>query len=134
MVNGFVLDYLHLVCVGVMKRLLNWYMPSTKVSKIPKKIRMSKKNLENFDHKLELFEKAIPSEFNRRLEGGRGSLNYWKATEFRCFTLYAGVITLRDCLSFAQYTNYLELACAMRLLLVDGSDPREIEKLLRTFF
>ena len=70
-----------------MKRLLNWYMPSSKVSKIPKKVRMSKNNLKNFDCKLELFEKAIPSEFNRRLEGGRGSLSYWKTTEFRRSTL-----------------------------------------------
>ena len=62
MVNGLVLYYLHLKCVGVLKRLLNWFMPSSKVSKIPKKVRIKK-----IDRKLELFEKAILSEFNGRL-------------------------------------------------------------------
>ena len=95
---------------------------------------MSKENLEIFDANIKIFQEMIPSDFNRKLEGGRATISFWKATEYRCFALYGGIVTLRNSLPYELYANYLELACAMRMLLVDGSDPDRIKQILRNFF
>ena len=50
-------------------------------------------------------------------------LAYWKATEFRLFLLYAGVVVLknRDLLDKCYYRHFVKLASAMPLLLISDS-------------
>ena len=41
---------------------------------------------------LKIIPKFIPVEFQRRLAGGIESLSFWKATEYRLFLLYVGIV------------------------------------------
>ena len=61
----------------------------------------------------------VPSEFNRSLNSGFNCFQFWKATEFRQFMLYAGVSVLRDILPENLYHNFLYFVVSMRLLLSD---------------
>ena len=60
-------------------------------------------------------KKCIPKEFARRprtlLE-----LPNWKATEFRQFLLYTGIVALKDTIIDDQYYEFLLLHCAYRPL------------------
>lgn len=66
-------------------------------------------------------------------------LSFWKATEFRQFLLYTGVLVLKDVTpSRAHYTHFLKLSVSMRMLL-DEDDVRRVgnvelsRRLLREF-
>ena len=92
MVMGFVLDYMHLVVLGVMKRLLN------KIWKGPIPHRFSENQTRTFDNLTFLLARALQSEFHRK---GRplSQVSRWKAVEFRVFLLYTGALILRNILS-----------------------------------
>ncbi|KAJ8978092.1 hypothetical protein NQ317_018958 [Molorchus minor] len=105
MVKCFPLDYMHLVCLGVMKKLLVLWCygkPSTKLSfHVISKISESLLNLSNH----------VPLEFNRRPR-----IKRWKATEFRQFLFYTGPITLKGRLSNERYINFLTLHISITIL------------------
>lgn len=48
-------------------------------------------------------------------------MNRWKATEFRQFLLYTGIIVLKDVLTEECYLNFLALSISMRILLSKGN-------------
>ena len=113
-VSNFVLDYMHLICLGVTKRLLV-RLKSTKKCEI--KCNLNKEQLIQLDHELEKMKRFIPSEFNRKLNGGLGTLLHWKATEFRFFLLYGGLVALKDILDDNYYLNFLYFSISIRLML-----------------
>lgn len=109
MVSQFPLDYLHLICLGVTKKLLLLWM------KGPLKCRFSKRNIENVSSGLLRASFSQPVEFNRKLR----SLDYlgnFKGTEYRTFLLYAGPVVLKNNLSAILYKNFLALHCGIRIL------------------
>lgn len=86
MVTQFVLDYMHLVCLGVMRKLLhNW-------TNIKKKYKFCTHHIQCVD-KLLAAKKMWPSDFNRRPRS-LYELKRWKATELRNFLLYLGPAVL----------------------------------------
>jgi len=66
------------VYLGVTKRLLT----RLKTKKYEIKCHLSRSNLIHLNEKFEFFSKHVPSEFNRKFDGGLNSLAYWKATEY----------------------------------------------------
>ena len=88
MVMSCPFDYMHLVLLGVMRKLLNIWL-----NKFPHKISNSGKNLIN-DGLLKS-RRFLPLEFHRRPRG-LNHIDRWKATEFRTFLLYVGYIVLKD--------------------------------------
>ena len=98
MVLGFVLDYMHLVLLGVKKRLLQkvWlgYIPH----------RFSEHQTRTFDSLTALLARALPSDFHRK---GRplAQISRWKAVEFRVFLLYTGPLILKKVLSPEKYQH-----------------------------
>lgn len=50
-----------------------------------------------------------------------GEIPRWKATEFRFFALYSGIVILKNCISSDQYFHFCLLATSLRLL----SDPTD---------
>ena len=131
-VSTFVLDYMHLVCIGVMKRWLGRLKNSRKLEK---KCHVSSHILAIINEHIKQISRMIPSEFSRKLSGGLDSLAHWKATELRIFLLYVGPIVLKNNLPKRQYTNFLYLCAAMRLLLTPGQNENleNIRLLLKTF-
>lgn len=112
-VDTFVLDYMHLVCLGVMRRLLFIWNSGIKSSK---KSRLSKGGRDLISNKLLDFKSSVPSEFARKPRDMKLILR-WKATELRTFILYLGPVALKGVLDTDKYINFLSLHTAMTILL-----------------
>lgn len=109
MVFGFPLDYMHMACLGVMRRLLNFWFKADSQFRITPAFRR--------EASLRIIQIAThtPREFGRRPRSFF-ELDRWKATEFRFFLLYVGVYVLKDILSSRQYKHFLYFVCAMRII------------------
>lgn len=117
-VRDFPLDYMHLVCLGVMRRLMmRW--KSSKQKEIKRHLSYNASIL--FNREIEKISSSLPSDFNRRLRGGLTSVKFWKASEFRTFLLYVGVLVLckPSIVPNEIYHHFLHLSVAMRVLLMD---------------
>lgn len=112
MVSQFPLDFMHLVCLGVVRRLL-WFLTKSPVSF---GIRLSSQAIQNISENLLLFKKYIPCEFARKCRS-LSELDRWKATEFRQFLLYTGIVALKEQVSSQQYRNFLLLFIAIFCLV-----------------
>lgn len=79
------LDYMHLVCLGVMRKLISLWLNRV----FPK--RTAEIFCEQVSRLLENIRSTVPLEFNRR---PRSLTDYkeWKATELRSFLLYLGLL------------------------------------------
>lgn len=122
LVSGVPLDYMHLVCLGVMKKLLLLWLRG------PLKYRLSYKDINKISEDLISIRKSIPSEFQRKTRSLK-FLKIWKATEFRNFLLYVGPIVLKKVLHEKAYEHFLMLHVAIRLLADSNfvKDPNNIQ-------
>lgn len=99
MVKDFPSDPMHLIFLGIVKKLLSLWCfgkPKTKlsfhqISEISKLLLHQRKN--------------IPSEFNRKCRS-LFECKRWKATEHRTFLLYTGPVVLKSILKPDQYLNF----------------------------
>ena len=114
-VTLFVLDYMHLVCLGVTKRILRF------LKKGPAVCRLSQTQLNMISDHLISMKDSIPSNFSRKprplLEMDR-----WKATEYRQFLLYTGPVVLKKVLAPKHFTHFLTLRMGIAILL-NSNDP-----------
>ncbi len=101
MVSGFPLDYMHLVCLGVMRRLLHLWLRLG-----PLTCRLSGFQATVLTERLVGAKKNVPMEFACKPRAVR-EIDRWKATEFRQFLLYTGPVMLKDLLSTEVYKNFL---------------------------
>ena len=83
-IEPFALDYMHLVCLGVMKRILV-FLTGTFTDQ-PKACRLSKQQQNLVSSRLQSFNGLMPSEFARQPRP-LAELDRWKATELRQFLL-----------------------------------------------
>lgn len=88
MVQSIPFDYMHLVCLGVMKKLLVLWISGDL------KFRLPSRKIEEMSQTLERLKKYTPSEFSRKPRSLR-YMKLWKATEFRQFLLYTGYCTTK---------------------------------------
>ncbi|KAJ8965652.1 hypothetical protein NQ317_010639 [Molorchus minor] len=113
MVSQLALDYMHLVCLGVVKRLLIFW-----TGLVPKvKLRLSKNQIGIIDAKVEVIK--VCSEFARQPRK-ISKCKEFKATEFRLYLLYIGPIVLKDILPQPAYQHFLCLTVAIRILCDDN--------------
>lgn len=107
MVNQFPLDPMHLIDLGIAKKILTYILEV-----IPK----------NIHHDIsKLFISLgpyLPCEFTRKPRG-ISEIARWKAIEFRMFILYSGIVVLRDYIPDSNYYHLVLLTTALRLM----SDP-----------
>lgn len=110
MVNDFPLDYMHLVCLGVVKKLLVLLWCYGKPSS---KLQFQK--ISDISEYLSKLSKHVPIEFTRKprslLEVKR-----WKATEYRQFLYYTGPVVLKNSLNNNRYLNFLTLHVGITIL------------------
>ena len=134
MTSQFVLDSMHLVYIGVVKRLLKRWISSPKCNKGP----------QLGSHALGLLASAvasvpshIPREFSRKLQYGISKLSTWKATEYRLFLLYVAPVILknREIVSKQHYENVINLSVAIRILSTDNQEDNIdfVAKILKNF-
>ena len=126
-VSDMVLDYMHLVCLGVVRRLIMLWIWG------PLKCRQSHSMVFGISDHLAQFANLTPAEFVRKprslLEVKR-----WKATEFRQFLLYTGPVVLLRKLPMPLYKNFMLLSVAIRKLLLDTACKIASSKCCPTFF
>jgi len=110
LVSQVPLDYQHLVCLGIVKKLLlMWNFGDLRV-------RIPFRNVQLISSALiHLVKNHVPIEFQRKPR----SLNYvkkWKATEYRQLLLYSGPFILKNILSNEVYENFISLHVAISIL------------------
>ncbi|CAL1282894.1 unnamed protein product [Larinioides sclopetarius] len=110
LVSRFPLDYMHLVCLGVVRKLiLAWYKGSLR-------FRLSSSAKTKLNQSLIDCSKSSPNEFQRKPRS-LIEVDRWKATEFRCFLLYVGPVVLKDILLPDYFNHFLCLHLAIRIML-----------------
>lgn len=112
MVSQFPLDPMHLVDLGVCKKLLHLLVKKGNVTKMNEKISF----LSNF----------VPVEFGRVCRN-LDDISNWKATEFRQFLLYIGIFVLKDCINSDLYYHFILLHAGIRLLSCEKSYRNEAD-------
>lgn len=109
MISQVAIDYMHLVYLGVMKRLLQFWTKGFKDVRFPK-------DHQNYLSKTLLaLRTSIPYEFSR-LPRSLHEVDKWKATELRLFLLYIGPVILKSVMSTKYYEHFLTLSVAIRIL------------------
>lgn len=111
MVTQFPLDYMHLVCLGVMKKLLICYWASKK----PSASKMSSQSKLHVSTMLASFNLYVPSDMKRRPRSLQ-FLEQWKVVEFRNFLLYYGPLVLQGNLERKFYDHFMKLSAAIAIL------------------
>ena len=111
-VTQFGYDYMHMVCLGVVRRLLLYWKGPVG----PLKVRLGRKAIEELSRRLLSLTSYIPSEFARKPRS-LDDLLRWKATEFRLFLLYCGPVVLNGVLPDELYCHFLYLFCGITLLV-----------------
>ena len=110
MVDKFPVDYMHQLCLGVMKKLLLIWMRGNR------DVKISARQVEEISQKLIGLKSAIPSSFARKPRS-LSDIDRWKATEFRQFLLYTGKIVLDGILRTDLYAHFTSLSIASRILV-----------------
>lgn len=131
MVSCFPLDYMHLICLGVVKRIVKLWMSGPKRSKSA----LPACTVSSISDHLQIVRSSIPREFCRKPRP-LADAKRWKATECRLFLLYTGPVVLRGKVPETVYDNFMMLSVAVRVLLDSNSSLQLFdyaEKLLRYF-
>ena len=104
------LDYMHLVCLGVVRKNVFLWLYG------PTKTKLQSTLISQISSRLVSMKPYMPKIFTRK---PRSLLEakMWKATKFRQFLLYTGPIVLLDKLNSSLYRNFLLLSVCMRVLL-----------------
>ena len=111
MIEQFLYDYMHLVLLCVMKRLMKCWVYG------PGEFKLDQPLVNVISTRLLLYAKTCPSEFGRQPRS-LANLRHFKATEFRSFLCYTGVCAIMGVFNNSDvYYNFLLLMCAMRILL-----------------
>ena len=120
LVSDFALDYMHMVCLGVTRRILYYLKGRFKGIQTG---RLSSAFLTELSNQLEQLNGSFPSEFARQPRS-MCELDRWKATELRSFLLYSGPVVLRSLLSTSTWKHFLSLSIAIRILLIEDDTVR----------
>lgn len=113
MIQAFAIDYMHCVCLGVVRKLL-WLWISG-----PLTIRIGRQNIDLISKALEDVINFIPTDFARKPRS-LAELARWKATELRQFLLYTGPAVLKKIFKGKKlkgfYDNFMLLHTAIKIL------------------
>lgn len=104
MIQQFPPDYMHLVHLGVMKRLLQYWKKS-----------MNDFSCEEFSRVIQGLGASLPREFHRKTRSLK-ELDRWKATEYRNFLMYVAPMCLKDILTSDRYRHFLLLHFAIYVM------------------
>lgn len=113
LINIFVLDYMHLCCIGVMKKLAEYWISGK--NRLQRRNELRLRQQKELNNRMIQLRKCIPSEFQRKPRG-LNHLSYWKANEYAFLLLYCGPIVLKGILNPRVYKHFLLLHTACRIL------------------
>lgn len=102
-------DRLHLIDLGVMKRLLLGWRDGT----LGYGTKLSSQQSGKISQKISAIQ--LPSEIHRKLRG-LDYLSFWKGSEFSSFLHYASIVVLKEFLPIDNYNHFLLLFCSITML------------------
>lgn len=108
-ISNVPLDCMHLVLLGVLKRLIRLWI------KGPFKVKLTTKQINKISKKLVTLLLSAPAEFGRRPRSFR-ECSHWKATKYRTFLLYTSVVVFKNIIREDMYQNFLFLHTAISVL------------------
>lgn len=108
-INTFPLDYMHLVLLGVQKKMLKMWI-SGSAGFLTK---LSAKDITDISTDLKSAVN-LPKEIGRAVRGLE-VINFWKATEFQTFLLKTGPVVMHDRMNNAVYQHFLLLHSAITI-------------------
>ena len=111
-VSNFPLDYMHLICLGVTRKLMYLWIRG------PLATRLGTQTTRELSEAFILLKVQVPHEFALKPRS-LNELDHWKATELRQFLLYTGPVCLQCCLNEAVFKNFILLSSAMYILIVE---------------
>jgi hypothetical protein len=114
LISTFPLDAMHLIYLGVTKRLLVYWIRGIKGVKL-KVARMSVPYRNALSAYLIQSKEVWPTDFSR-YPRGLPDVDRWKATELRQFLLYISVTALKGLLANDVYEHFMHLHCAVTIL------------------
>ncbi|ELU16222.1 hypothetical protein CAPTEDRAFT_23500, partial [Capitella teleta] len=117
MVTQFPIDYMHQVCLGVMRRLILLWIRGDR------RVRISAAQTSAISDRLVSLVSSIPSIFARKPRP-LSDVDRWKATEFRQFLLYTGPVVLRGILRDDLFQHFLSFSVAISILV----NPNSVEQ------
>lgn len=123
-----VADRLHLIDLGVMKRLLIGWRDGT----LGFAAKLSAQQINDISSMIRNIQ--LPSEIHRKLRG-LDHLAHWKGTEFNNFLHYASIVVLKQHLSTEAYQHFLLFFCSITMLSSDyyKSNWHVAKKMLERF-
>lgn len=128
MVSQFPIDPMHLCDLGVMKKMISYMMKN--------RCYGERINQEAISERLLMTIKPnIPAEFTRDCRSLE-HFPFWKATEFKQFLNYSGIVVLKGIVNDDIYHHFLLYHCSIRLLSQPLPDERNIslaENMLKDF-
>lgn len=130
LVSTFPVDYMHSICLGVMRKLLHTWVDGGQYYGLARRISVLNNRL------LKISKCHWPIDFNRKPRT-LTELKRWKATELRQFLLYLGPVILIDILPKHVYSNFILLKYGVTILLneeLNKTYNNYANELLRTFF
>ena len=109
MISDFPYDYMHLVCLGVVRRFLTFLLSG------PSRVRISRQMSSRISQILLSFTDYFPSDFSRKPRS-LDCIRYWKATEYRSFLFFTGGLSLANVVDTKVYKLFLLLQSAIFIL------------------
>lgn len=109
MIKAFPHDYLHVVLLGVVRKMLRMWSSGKTFSLLPNMA------IKAISKRLEFINKTQPKEFQRKTRK-LSELNYYKGTELRTFLLYSGPFVLKGILDKVKYEHFMLLHNAVLIL------------------
>ncbi|KAG8175974.1 hypothetical protein JTE90_000013 [Oedothorax gibbosus] len=133
LVSKFPLDVMHLVDLGVVRKLLMYWIRKGEKTNI-NSTRISQKQVDAISAKLIAFAETMPSEFSRKPRSLK-DIDRWKATEFRQFVLYLGPVVLQRVLPReASYAFFMPTHCHLYIIASSFLFRRGVYFIRRTHF
>jgi hypothetical protein len=125
LVSQVVLDYMHLICLGVVRKLMNLWVSGPLATRLPAR------SVNIISEALISISKRLPSEFARKTRSLK-DLKRFKATELRQFLLYVGPTVLKGVLPEKLYYNFMLLHSATYILLSKSASNKQWNDLARS--
>ncbi|OXU17067.1 hypothetical protein TSAR_009001 [Trichomalopsis sarcophagae] len=121
-VSNTVFDYMHLVCLGIMEKILQGVIDGRFV----KSVKLSANHIKLVTDRLEQVSKFCPRDFARK-PVNIDKHGKFKATEHRQILLYSGVNVFNGLVNSAVYKHFVLLHVAIRILADSHHTPRAID-------
>lgn len=115
LVSDTILDYMHLAILGTTKKLLLFWTEGKKLQGLGANVTSA------ISKELKSLKKYTPTDFVRTIEN-LDFVAQWKATQFRQFLLYQGILVLKNNVPANIYKMFVYLSFGIRILCSKEKD------------